>query len=107
MNQEISLKRIYDGVSEDIFDMSNVIFFLKKMSRKNGGCLYFVMFSVSRAQKGVLCYSKIYVVMLLWYRMAGISRKLESDRKQYVLCPYAAHLNSYSVIHAWYKNLKQ
>ena len=31
-----------------------------------------------------LCYSKISVVMLLGYRIAGISRKLESERKK---CP--------------------
>ena len=29
-----------------------------------------------------LCYSKISVVMLLGYRTAGISRKLESERKK-------------------------
>ena len=28
-----------------------------------------------------LCYSKISVVMLLGFRIAGISRKLESERK--------------------------
>ena len=41
-----------------------------------------------------LCYSKISVVMLLGYRIAGISRKLESERKKYSLRPNAAHLNS-------------
>ena len=28
-----------------------------------------------------LCYSKMSVAMLLWYRIVGISRKLESERK--------------------------
>ena len=41
-----------------------------------------------------LCYSKISVVMLPGYRIAGISRKLESERKKYALRPYAAYLNS-------------
>ena len=40
-----------------------------------------------------LCYSKISVVMLLGYRMAGISRKLESDQNIF-LRPNAAYLNS-------------
>ena len=31
-----------------------------------------------------LCYSKIAVVVLLWYIIAGISQKLESERK---ICP--------------------
>ena len=39
-------KKIYDEVTEDIFDMSNVRIF-KEIERKNGGCLYFVMSSVS------------------------------------------------------------
>ena len=41
-----------------------------------------------------LCYSKISVLMLLGYRIAGHSRKLESERKQYALRPNAAYLNS-------------
>ena len=36
--QEISLKKIYDEVTEGIFDMSNVIILIKKLKRKNGGC---------------------------------------------------------------------
>ena len=36
----------------------------------------------------------ISVVMLLGYRIAGISRKLESVRKEYALCPNAAYLIS-------------
>ena len=39
-------KKIYDEVTEDIFDMSNVRIF-KEIERKNGGCLYFIMSSVS------------------------------------------------------------
>ena len=50
LKQEISFKKkIHDEVTEDIFDMSNVIIFYGNL-RKNGGCLYFVMSSVSRAQ---------------------------------------------------------
>ena len=41
-----------------------------------------------------LCYSKISVVMLLGHRIAGISRKLESEREKYALHPNAAYLNS-------------
>ena len=40
-----------------------------------------------------LCYSKISVVMLLGYRKAVISRKLESERKTFALRPNAAYLN--------------
>ena len=45
--QEISLKKIYDEVIEDIFDMSNVRIFKEIGKNKKGGCFYFVMFSVS------------------------------------------------------------
>ena len=47
--QEISLikKKICDEVTEDIFDMSNVRIFKKLRRKKNRGCLYFVMSSVS------------------------------------------------------------
>ena len=41
-----------------------------------------------------LCYSKIYVVMLLGYMIAGILQKLESKRKTYALSPNSAYLNS-------------
>ena len=40
-----------------------------------------------------LCYTKISVAMLLGYRIAGLSRKPESERKQYALCQNAAYLN--------------
>ena len=40
-----------------------------------------------------LCYSKISVFMLLGYRIAGISRKLESERKN-ALRTNAAYLKS-------------
>ena len=36
--QEISLKKIYDEVTEDIFEVSNVNIF-KEIEKKNGGCL--------------------------------------------------------------------
>ena len=44
--QEISLKKMYDEVTEDLFDISNVGFFIE-IEKKTGGCLYFVMSSVS------------------------------------------------------------
>ena len=40
-------KKIYDEVTEDIFDMSNVRIFKVIEKKKNGGCLYFAMSSVS------------------------------------------------------------
>ena len=46
MYQEISLENIYYEMTEDIFDMSNVRIF-KEIKKKNGGCLYFVLSSVS------------------------------------------------------------
>ena len=39
-----------------------------------------------------LCYSKIPVVMLLGYMIAGISRKLESEQKKYALRQKAAQI---------------
>ena len=57
--------------------------FLKKLRRKNGGCLYFVMPWSAELGKAFLlrhlCYYKIFVVMLLGYSIARISRKLESE----------------------------
>ena len=41
-----------------------------------------------------LCYSKISLVMLLEYRIAGILRKFESEGKIYSLRPNAGYLNS-------------
>ena len=39
-----------------------------------------------------ICYSKISVVMLLGYRIAGISRKLESERKNNMPCAKTLHI---------------
>ena len=39
MIYKMSLKKIYDEVTEDIFIMSNVLIF-KEIEKKNGGCLY-------------------------------------------------------------------
>ena len=50
-----------------------------------GGSLYSVISSAELSKVfGLrnLCYPKISVVMLLGYRIAGISRKLESERKK-------------------------
>ena len=38
-----------------------------------------------------ICYCKTYVVMLLEYRIAGISRKLLSEQNKYALRPNAAY----------------
>ena len=45
--QDISLKKIYDKVTKDIFDVSNVSIFKEIEKKKNRGCLHFVMSSVS------------------------------------------------------------
>ena len=39
----MSLKKIYDNVTEDIFDM----FLIKKLKKKNGGCSHVVRSSAS------------------------------------------------------------
>ena len=82
----------------DIFDMSNVRIF-KEIERKKTGddytslCLRSDELSKAFDLRN-LCYSKISVVMLLWCRIAGISRKLKSERKKYAMRPNAAYLNS-------------
>ena len=82
MKQDISLKKIYEysEVREDIFDMSNVRTF-KEIKKKKIGDFYTL--KCLRKVFGLrnLCYSEILVVMLLGYRVAEISRKLESERK--------------------------
>ena len=84
-------------MTEDIFDMSKVRN-IKEIENKNGGCLYCVMFWSAELSKSFglryLCYSKTSVVMLLGYRIARISRKLESERKINALCPNAVYLDS-------------
>ena len=47
-----------------------------------------------------LCYSKISVVMLLGYRIDGISRKLESEREK-MSCAQMLHIEIASTIQAW------
>ena len=39
-----------------------------------------------------LCYSKISVVMLLGYMIAGDSKKFESERKEYMPCAQMLHI---------------
>ena len=48
--QEISFKKIYDEVTEDIFYMSNVIFFNKESEKKKMEDVYTLLSSVSWAQ---------------------------------------------------------
>ena len=71
---------------EDVFDMSIVRIF-KEIEKKKMGDVYILLCLRSAELSKVLslrnlCYSKKAVVMLLGYRIAGISRKLESERKQ-------------------------
>ena len=51
-----------------------------------------------------LCYSKVIVVMLLGlgYRIAWISRKLESEQKTYALRP---NISKACVINGWCKKI--
>ena len=92
-----SLKKIYDELTEGIFDMSNVRIFkeVENMEMRDAYtllCLRSAEFSKAFGLRN-LCYSKISVVMLLWYMIAGISRKLQSERKN-ALCLNSAYLNS-------------
>ena len=87
-------------MTSNIFDMSNVRTFKEIDKKKWGGGVYIVLCCLRSAELSKafglrkLCYYKISVVMLLGYRIAGISRKLESRRPKYVLRLNAAFLNS-------------
>ena len=94
--RNIFKSKIYNEVTEDIFDMS---IFDKEIEKKNMGDVYTLLCLRSdELRKAVglrnLCYSKISVVMLLGYRIAGITRNLVSKRKKYALRPNPAYLNS-------------
>ena len=83
-------------MTEDIFGMSNVIFF-KEIEKKKMGDVYTLLClrsaEISNAfELRTLCYSRISVVMFLWYRSAGISRKLESERKEKMSCAQMLHI---------------
>ena len=72
-------------MTQDIFDMSNVRFFKEIAKKKMGDvytllCLWSAELSKAFGLRN-LCYSKISVVMLLGYKIAGIEGKLESERK--------------------------
>ena len=59
----------------------------KEIEKKTSGILYTLLcFRSAELSKAFglrnICYSKITVVMRLGYRIAGISRKLESERKK-------------------------
>ena len=77
LNQDISLKKIYDVVTEDIFDMSNVSIF-KAIEKKMTDVYTLICLRSAELSKAFdlknLCHSKISVVMLLGYKNAGISR---------------------------------
>ena len=81
--QIIPFKKIYDEVPEDIFDMSNVRLFKEIEKKKIGDaytllCLRSVELSKTSGLRN-LCYSKIFVVMLLGYWIPETLRKLESE----------------------------
>ena len=63
--------------------------FFREIERKNWGIFYTSLCLRSAELSKAfglsnLCYSKISLVILLGYRITGISRKLESERK---ICP--------------------
>ena len=68
-------------MTEDIFDMSNVRIFKEIEEKKWGIFILCYVLGLAELSKAFglrnLCYSKISVVMLLGYGIAGISRKLE------------------------------
>ena len=87
----MTVQRIHvdeDEVTEDIFDMSNVRIF-KDFEKKKMGMFILCCLRSAELSKafGVrnICNSKISVVMLLGYMIAGISQKLEPERKN--ICP--------------------
>ena len=89
-------------MTDDKFDMSNLRFF-KEIEKKKNVFFFFFFFTLLCLRSAELskafglrnlCYSKISVVVFIGYRIAVISRKLESERKHYGLRPNAAYLNS-------------
>ena len=75
--------------------MSNVRIFkeIEEKKMRNGYtlvCLQSAELSKAFCLRNI-CYSKMSVVMLLWYRIAGISRKLESERKK-MSCAQMLHI---------------
>ena len=83
-------------MTEDIFDMSDVKFFKEIEKKKIGDVYTLLCLRSSELSKAFglrnLCYYKISVVMLLGYRIAVSSRKLESEK--IALRPNGAYLNS-------------
>ena len=87
--QEIFFKNRRSDRDIHVFDMSNVRIF-KEIEKKKMGDVYTLLcpwsaylckaFGLSN-----LCYSKISVVKLLGYRIAGITRKFESEQNK--ICP--------------------
>ena len=78
--------------------MSNVRIFKETENKKMGDVYTLLCLLSAELSKAFglrsLCYSKISAVMFLGYRIAGISQKLESERKKYALRPNAAYINS-------------
>ena len=92
--------------------MSKVRIFNKEIEKKKMGDVYTLLrLRSAKLSKAFglrsLCYSLMSVVMLLGYMIAGISRKLESERKKNMPCAQMLHILIASVIRAWCKDLKQ
>ena len=73
-------------MTENIFDISNVIIFYEIEMKKMGDAYTLLCLRSAELIKAFglrnLCFSKISVVMILGYRIAGISQKLKSERKK-------------------------
>ena len=76
-SQVTNNKKIYYEVTEEIFDMSNVGIFKAIENEKTGDIYTLLYLRLAELSKAFglsnLCYSKISVVMLLRYRIVGIS----------------------------------
>ena len=91
-----SFKKLSDEVREDIFDNVRIFNEIEKKKCLDVYtllCLRSAELSEAFGLRG-LFYSKLSVVMLLGYNIAGISQKLESEQKKiYTLRPNAATSN--------------
>ena len=84
ITRNIFKKKICDEMTEDILDVSYVRIFKEIEKKKKMENIYTLLCLRSAELSKAfglrnLCYSKISVVMLLGYRIAGISRNVESE----------------------------
>ena len=90
---------------EDMFAMSNMRIFNKEIEKKKGG-MFILCYIFGQLSSVNLCYSKMSVVMLLGYRIAGISRKLRVRTAKICPAPKCCILKSVVSYMPGAKNLK-